>query len=50
MEVVLVVAQVLLQQLPVLEVVLPDIEFGVAVRIVLGRLVGSFRAWQVILQ
>ena len=42
MEVVLVVAEVLLQQRPVPAVVLPDIGLGVAVGIVLWGLGGSF--------
>ena len=48
--VVQVVAEVLLQRLPVPAVVLPDIGPSVAVGIVLGELGGSFSAWQVVLR
>ena len=47
--VVRVVAGVLLKRLLVPAVVLSDIEPGVAVRIVLRELGGSFPAWQVVL-
>ena len=49
MQVVLVVAEVLLQWLPVPAVVLLDIGLGVAMGIVLGELGGSFPAVQVVL-
>ena len=49
MRAVQVVAEVLLQRLPVPVVVLPDMGLGVAVGIVLRELVGSFPAWQVVL-
>ena len=49
MEVALVVAEVLLRQLPVPVVVLPDTELGVAMGIALWGLVGSFLAWLVVL-
>ena len=45
MELVLVVAEVLLQLLPVPAVVLLDIGLGVALAIVLWGLGDSFRAW-----
>ena len=48
--VVQVVAEVLLQRLPVPAVVLPDIGPSVAVEIVLGELGGSFPACQVVLR
>ena len=48
--VVQVVAEVLLQRLPVPAVVLTNIGPSVAVGIVLGELGGSFPAWQVVLQ
>ena len=48
-EVVQVVAEVLMQRLSVLTVVLPDIGLGIAVGIILVELVGSFPAWQVVL-
>ena len=48
MGVIQVVAEVLLQRLPVPVVVLPDIGPGVAVVIVLGELGGSFPVWQVV--
>ena len=44
------VAEVLLQQLPVPGVALPDIGFGKATRIVLWWLGVSFPAWQVVLR
>ena len=50
MGVVQVVAEVLLQRLPVPAVVLPDIGPGVAVGIVLEELGSSFPVWQVVLQ
>ena len=50
MGVVLVVAEVLLQQLPVPVVALPDTGLGVAARIALCGLVGSFPAWLVVLR
>ena len=50
MEVVLVVVKFLLQWLPVPAVVLPDIGLSIAVGLVLQWLVGSFRAWQVVIQ
>ena len=49
MEVVLVVAEVLLQRLLVPAVVLLDIGLGVAMGIVLWGLGGVFQAWQVVL-
>ena len=48
--VVQVVAEVLLKRLLVPAVVLSDIDSGVAVRIVLRELGGSFPAWQVVLR
>ena len=48
--VVQVVAEVLLQRLPVPAVVLPDIGPGMAVGIVLAELGGSFPVWQVVLR
>ena len=48
--VVQVVAEVLLQRLPVPAVVLLDIGPGVGVGIVLGELGGSFPVWQVVLR
>ena len=45
-----VVAEVLLQRLPVPAVVLPDIGPGMAMRIVLAELGGSFPVWQVVLR
>ena len=50
MEVVQVVAKVLLERLPVPAVVLPGIELGVAVGIVLWELGGLFSAWQVVVR
>ena len=44
------VAEVLLQQLPVPVVVLLDIGLGMAVRLVLWQLVGLFQAWQVVIR
>ena len=44
------VAEVLLQRLPVPAVVLPDIGLGVAVMIVLWELADSFLAWLVVLR
>ena len=49
MGVALVVAEVLLQQLPVPVVALPDTGLGMAVGIVLWGLVGSLLAWLVVL-
>ena len=46
----LVVVEVLLRQLPIPVVVLPGTGLGVAVRIALWGLVGSFPAWLVVLQ
>ena len=49
MRVALVVAEVLVQQLPVPVVVLPDTELYVAAGIALWRLVCSFLAWLVVI-
>ena len=48
MGVVLVVVGVLLRQLPVLVVALPDTGLGVAAGIALWGLVGSFLAWLIV--
>ena len=47
---VVLVAEILLRQLPVPVVALPNIGFGVAVGILLWGLVGSVLRWEVVLQ